>query len=88
MFTLYTVFQLPGYYKFGSINGRIFMYLPVVGFLGIQLFVSKLDVTGSPMIASLIGNPAVSAIAVLLACGAAYLFSIAISIKIIRNKEV
>ena len=39
LFTLYTVFQLPGYYKFGSIKGRVFMYLPVAGYL-ILLFLS------------------------------------------------
>ena len=33
LFALYTVFQLPGYYKFGSIKGRVFMYIPVAGFL-------------------------------------------------------
>ena len=33
MFALYTVFQIPGYYKYGAIKGRVFMYIPVVGFL-------------------------------------------------------
>lgn len=37
LFSLYTVFQLPGYYKFGSIKGRVFLYFPVAGFL-ITLF--------------------------------------------------
>lgn len=88
MFTLYTVFQLPGYYKFGSINGRIFMYIPVVGFLAILLFVSKLDMTNNPFIAMLIGNPIVTVIAILLVCIVAYLFSIFVSIKIMQRKEV
>ncbi len=88
MFTLYTVFQLPGFYKFGSINGRVFMYIPVVGFLAILLFVSKLDVTSNSFIATLIGNPIISVIAVLLVCIIAYLLSIIVSIKIMRSKEV
>ena len=33
LFALYTVFQIPGYYKYGSIKGRVFMYIPVAGFL-------------------------------------------------------
>lgn len=37
LFSLSTVFQLPGYYKFGSIKGRVFLYFPVAGFL-ITLF--------------------------------------------------
>lgn len=88
MFTLYTVFQLPGYYKFGSIKGRIFMYIPAVGFLAILLFISNLDAMSNPIIVALIGNPIVSVIAVLLVCIIAYLFSIIVSIKIIKKKEV
>ena len=37
LFALYTVFQLPGYYKLGSIKGRVFMYIPVAGFLATLL---------------------------------------------------
>lgn len=88
MFTLYTVFQLPGYYKFGSINGRIFMYIPVAGFLAILLFISKLDATNDLINVSLIRNPIVLVIAVLLVCIIAYLLSAIMSIKIIGNKEV
>ena len=33
LLALYTVFQIPGYYKFGSVNGRVLMYIPVAGFL-------------------------------------------------------
>ena len=32
LFALYTVFQLPGYYRFGFLRGRIFMYIPVAAF--------------------------------------------------------
>ncbi len=88
MFTLYTVFQLPGYYKFGSINGRIFMYIPVVGFLAILLLFANVDMTGNPIVATLIGNPFLSVIAVLLTCIIAYMLSVAMSVKIIRSKEV
>ena len=38
---LYTVFQIPGYYKYGSIKGRVFMYIPVAGFLVTLLLLSK-----------------------------------------------
>lgn len=88
MFTLYTVFQLPGYYKFGSINGRVFMYIPVVGFLVILLLFSNVDMTGNPIGVTLIGKPFLSVIAVLLICIIAYMLSIAMSIKIIQSKEV
>ena len=88
MFTLCTVFQLPGYYKFGYINGRIFIFIPTVGYLAVLLLISKLDMTNNPVIAALIGNFIISVIAVLLVCIIAYLLSIIVSIKIIRKKEV
>ncbi len=88
MFTLYTVFQLPGYYRFGFINGKIFMYIPVVGFLAVILFLSKLVGTSNPIFVSLIGNPIISVIAVLLVCIIAYLLSVIMSIKIVRRKEI
>ena len=88
MFTLYTVFQLPGYYKFGYINGRIFIFIPTVGYLAIMLVIPKLDMTNNPVIAALIGNPIVSVIVVLLICIIAYLLSIIVSVKVIRKKEV
>ena len=88
MFTLYSVFQLPGYYKFGYINGRIFIFIPTVGYLAIMLVIPKLDMTNNPVIAALIGNPSVSVIVVLLICIIAYLLSIIVSVKVIRKKEV
>lgn len=88
MFTLYTVFQLPGYYKFGSINGRIFMYIPAVGFLAMLLLISKFDVPGNPIMAALMGKSIVSVLSLLLMCVIAYVISIIVSIKIIRSKEV
>ena len=88
MFTLYTVFQLPGYYKFGSINGRILIFIPTVGYLVVLLLISKLDVTNNPVIAALINNPIISVISVLLICIIAYLLSIIVSIKIIQKKEM
>ena len=88
MFTLYTVFQLPGYYKLGAINGRIFMYIPIAGFLAILLLASKLNLTNNPIFSALTGNPMISVIAVLLVCIIAYLLSIIMSIKIVQRKEV
>lgn len=63
------------------------MYIPVVGFLAILLFVSKLDVTSNPIIAALAANPIIAVIAVLFMCIFAYLLSILLSIKIIQKKE-
>ena len=42
LFALYTVFQIPGYYKYGAIKGRVFMYIPVAGFLATLFFLPKI----------------------------------------------
>ena len=42
LFALYTVFQIPGYYKYGAIKGRVFMYIPVAGFLATLFFLPKM----------------------------------------------
>ena len=50
LFALYTVFQIPGYYKYGSIKGRVFMYIPVAGFLVTLLLLSKIPAIGNSII--------------------------------------
>ena len=85
VFCLYIVFQLPAYYKFGTIKGRVFIYIPTVGFFATLYFFPKIDVSG---ISTIIGNPVMLAAFLLLICIAAYLISIAVSIHIVKNKEV
>lgn len=46
LFALYTVFQIPGYYKYGSIKGRVFMYIPVAGFLVTLLLLNMSGMDG------------------------------------------
>lgn len=87
LFALYTVFQIPGYYKFGSIKGRVFMYIPVAGFLATLLLLPKL-----PAGASVI-NAAASSVSLLAACVIAavavmYAVSVWFSVQIMKNKEV
>lgn len=82
LFTLYTVFQLPGYYKFGSIKGRVFLYLPVVGFLLTLLLLPRLPLDGlslSPVLLVVLG--------VVLAAGL-YALSILCSVRTLERKEL
>lgn len=82
LFTLYTVFQLPGYYKFGSIKGRVFLYLPVAGFLLTLLLFPRLplgSVSLSP--ALLVGLGVVLVIAL-------YALSIWCSVRTMERKEL
>lgn len=57
LFALYTVFQLPGYYKFGSVKGRVFMYIPVAGFLITLLLISKIPAHESKLLFTVINSP-------------------------------
>lgn len=80
LFTLYTMFQLPGYYKFGAIKGRIFMYIPVAGFLATLFFLpAGLPVAISPALACAL----VAAVVVVLYAASAWC-----SVRIMKNKEL
>ena len=87
LFALYTVFQIPGYYKFGSIKGRVFMYIPVAGFLVTLFFLPKLP-ADNPVINAAASSP-VLLIALAIALAAVmYTVSVWFSVRIMKNKEM
>ena len=88
LFTLYTVFQLPGYYKLGSIKGRVFMYIPVAGFLITLLLITKIPVGESRLLFTVINSPALLMLSAVVLVIALYVISISVSIKILKNKEM
>ena len=88
LFALYTVFQLPGYYKLGSIKGRVFMYIPVAGFLITLLLITKTPVGESRLLFTVINSPALLMLSAVVLVIAMYVISISVSIKILKNKEM
>lgn len=88
LFALYTVFQLPGYYKFGSIKGRVFMYIPVAGFLVILLLVTKNPVGENRLLFTVTSSPALLVLSTVIFVIAMYAVSILVSVKILKNKEM
>ena len=88
LFALYTVFQLPGYYKLGSIKGRVFMYIPVAGFLITLLFLTKVPVGESRLLFTVIHSPVLLMLSTVILVIAMYAVSIRVSIQILKNKEV
>lgn len=88
LFALYTVFQIPGYYKYGSIKGRVFMYIPVAGFLVTLLSLSKMPSIGSSMIELVENSPLLLGVIIVLAIVVMYAVSISLSIQIMKNKEM
>lgn len=88
LFALYTVFQLPGYYKLGSIKGRVFMYIPVAGFLATLLLIAKLPAGEGRLLAAVIHSPVLLMLSAVIFVAAMYAISILVSIKILKNKEM
>lgn len=87
LFALYTVFQIPGYYKFGSIKGRIFMYIPVAGFLATLFLFSKIPADNS-IIAMITSSPVLLIIIAIVLVVIMYAISILLSIRIMIRKEI
>ena len=88
LFALYTVFQLPGYYKLGSIKGRVFMYIPVAGFLITLLLITKSPVGESKLLFTVINFPILLMLLAVIFVITMYVVSILVSIKILKNKEM
>lgn len=56
LFCIYAGVQIPGYYRFGSIKGKMFMFIPTVGFLLFYYAAGLLaDKTGGAVFSSLPG---------------------------------
>ncbi len=87
LFALYTVFQLPGYYKLGSIKGRVFMYIPVAGFLITLLLITKSPVGESKLLFTIFNSPVLLMLLTIIFVIVMYIVSILVSIKILKNKE-
>ena len=88
LFALYTVFQIPGYYKYGSIKGRVFMYIPVAGFLVTLLLLSKMPAIGKSIISVVESSPILLVFLAVFAIVVMYAVSIFLSIRVMKNKEM
>ncbi|QNU67046.1 ABC-2 transporter permease [Ruminiclostridium herbifermentans] len=87
LYIIYISFQLPGYYKFGPIRGRAFMYIPIVGFLAILLILDKKNADFSFVFRFISENPLLFIICLLILLIGLYASSIIISTHILKNKE-
>lgn len=88
IFSIYTVFQLPGFYKFGSLKGKAFMYIPILGYAAVMLIFAKFNTAVESLLSLVINYPLIAVAAVLLVFILAYWISIAASIRALQNKEV
>jgi len=87
LFALYTVFQIPGYYKYGSIKGRVFMYIPVAGFLATLFLLPKMP-ADNPVVNAIAGLPVLLIALATALVVVMYAVSLRFSIRIMENKEI
>lgn len=87
LFAIYTVFQIPGFYKFGSIKGRLFRFIPVIGYL-VTLFLLPRIPAGDPFVTAIAGSPILLIALVMALIVIMYAVSICFSIRIMKNKEI
>ena len=88
IFSFYTVIQLPGFYKHGTLKGRGFMYIPIIAYMALMYVLIQFEVVNGLIFSFIIGNPIVTGIAVLLVCIIAYWISVTASIHALQNKEM
>ena len=88
IFSFYTVFQLPGFYKYGSLKGKAFMYIPILFYLAVILIFAKFNTAVESLLSFVINNPLVAVATVALVFILAYWISINASIRALQNKEV
>lgn len=88
LFTFYTAFLLPGYYKFGSIKGRVFVFIPVAGYLAILMLVYDYRLDSGAKILEIFSDPVMFITVTPLICVTVLALSITLSVKILQNKDV
>ena len=88
LFSLYTVFLLPGYYKYGSIKGKVFVYIPVVFFLITLFLITKAPADDSGWLITVLNSPMQLLLFIAVFVVVMYVISILVSVKIVQGKEV
>ena len=87
LYITYVCFQIPAYYKFGPIKGRVFMYVPVVGILLTMYVKEKADIRTGVLFRMLSENRYLGPCLLVLYLTAVVCISIGISVRISKNKE-
>ena len=88
LFSLYTVFLLPGYYKYGSIKGKVFMYIPVVFFLVTLFLFTKIPADDNGWFITALNSPVLLLVLLGVFVVVMYVISIRVSVKIVQGKEM
>lgn len=88
VFSFYTVIQLPAFYKYGTLKGKSFTYIPMMVYVVLLLIVLNFNVIGEDFLLFIADNVVLIAAALLLLFIMAHWISIAVSIRALQNKEI
>lgn len=88
LFTFYTAFLIPGYYKFGVIKGRVFIFIPVAGYLAILMLVYDLKLDSGSKLYAILNDPILYIVTIPFICIIVFALSITLSVKILQNKDI
>ena len=88
VFSFYTVIQLPAFYKYGTLKGKAFTYIPMIVYVILLLIVLNFDVIGEGFPLFIADNVILIAAALLLLFIMTYWISIIASIRALQNKEI
>ena len=88
LFALYTVFLIPGYYKYGSIKGKVFVYIPVAFCLITFFLITKIPADDSGWLITALNSPVLLLLLIAVSVVVMYVISILVSVKIVQGKEV
>lgn len=87
LYITYVCFQIPAYYKFGPIKGRVFMYVPVAGILLTMFVVEKADINTSLLFSRIAENRYLGPCLLILYLAVIVGISIRTSVRITEKKE-
>ena len=87
LYITYVCFQIPAYYKFGPIKGRVFMYVPVAGILLTMFVVEKADINTSLLFSRIAENRYLGSCLLILYLAVIVVISIRTSVRITEKKE-
>ena len=88
LFGLYTVLELPSFYKKGALKGKGAAYIPMIGYAVVAFVYIQTGFTEGKVIAFILENPIAIAVGVLLVYIIAYWISIRLSIRALQKKEI
>ena len=87
LYSTYTAFLIPGFYKYGSIKGRVFLFFTTLGFLATLFILPKLSFK-IPAVSIALNSQAVLFAVVFVSIVIMYFISMCISVRITEHKEI